>query len=88
MKFFLDAANLDEIRRGGSSGVLDGVAMNPTLAAKEKKPFRELSLEICDFLKDHPLRDRGLEPFTSGGKKARATLGEIAEPAGTHKGAR
>ncbi len=48
MKFFLDTANLDEIRRGVSLGVIDGVTTNPTLVAKEKKPFREHIIEICD----------------------------------------
>jgi len=48
MKFFLDTANLDEIRRGMSLGVIDGVTTNPTLVAKEKKPFREHILEICE----------------------------------------
>ena len=48
MKFFLDTANLDEIRRGVSFGVVDGVTTNPTLVAKEKKPFREHIMEICD----------------------------------------
>jgi transaldolase len=51
MKFFLDTANLDEIRQAASLGILDGVTTNPTLAAKEKKPFRELILEICDIVK-------------------------------------
>ena len=52
MKFFLDTANIDEIRQGASLGILDGVTTNPTLAAKEKKPFREQILEICDILKN------------------------------------
>ena len=52
MKFFLDTANLDEIRQGVSFGIIDGVTTNPTLAAKEKKPFRELIVEICEILKD------------------------------------
>lgn len=50
MKFFLDTANLDEIRKGASFGILDGVTTNPTLAAKEKKPFRDLILEICEIV--------------------------------------
>ena len=45
MKFFLDTANLDEIRKGASFGILDGVTTNPSLAAKEGRPFRELILE-------------------------------------------
>jgi len=52
MKFFLDTANLDEIRQAMSLGVLDGITTNPTLAAKEKKPFREQVLEICEIV--HP----------------------------------
>lgn len=51
MKFFLDTANLDEIRKGASFGILDEVSTNPSLAAREKKPFREIILEICDILK-------------------------------------
>lgn len=50
MKFFLDTANVEEIRQAASCGVLDGVTTNPTLAAREKKPFRELILEICRLL--------------------------------------
>jgi len=52
MKFFLDTANLDEIRQAASLGILDGITTNPSLAAREKKPFRELILEICDIVKD------------------------------------
>ena len=39
MKFFLDTANLDEIRQGVSYGVIDGITTNPTLVAKEKIPL-------------------------------------------------
>ncbi|KER09114.1 MAG: transaldolase [[Candidatus Thermochlorobacteriaceae] bacterium GBChlB] len=39
MKFFIDTANLDEIREAQSLGVLDGVTTNPTLIAKELKPL-------------------------------------------------
>ena len=52
MKFFLDTANLDEIRQAASLGILDGITTNPTLAAKEKKPFRQLIVEICEIVKD------------------------------------
>jgi len=51
VKIFLDTANLDEIRQGVSLGVVDGVTTNPTLVAKENKPFKEHILEICDALK-------------------------------------
>jgi len=53
MKFFLDTANLDEIRDAASIGVLDGVTTNPTLVAKEGgvKEFHELVREICEIVK-------------------------------------
>lgn len=47
MKFFIDTANLDEIRDAASMGVLDGVTTNPSLVAKEKVDFIELLKEIC-----------------------------------------
>lgn len=47
MKFFLDTANLEEIRDAASLGVLDGVTTNPSLIAKEGREPRELLLEIC-----------------------------------------
>lgn len=52
MKIFLDTGNLDEIRQATSFGLLDGVTTNPTLAAKEGRPFRELILEMCEIVKD------------------------------------
>jgi transaldolase len=51
MKIFLDTANVDEIRAAAALGVLDGVTTNPSLAAKEKRPFRELVVEICEIVK-------------------------------------
>ncbi len=47
MKIFLDTGNVEEVRRGSELGVLDGVTTNPTLLAKEGKPFREALLEMC-----------------------------------------
>ena len=47
MKIFLDTANVAEIKEGVALGVVDGVTTNPSLIAKEKKPFRPLVEEIC-----------------------------------------
>jgi transaldolase len=47
MKIFLDTANVNEIKEGVALGVIDGVTTNPSLIAKEKKPFRPLVEEIC-----------------------------------------
>jgi transaldolase len=46
MKFFIDSANIDEIREAASLGILDGVTTNPSLVAKEGKNFRALLDEI------------------------------------------
>ena len=46
MKIFLDTANINEIKEGLALGMVDGVTTNPSLAAKEKKPFRPLVEEI------------------------------------------
>lgn len=50
MKFFIDTANIDEIREAASLGVLDGVTTNPSLVAKEGKEFRPLLEEICKIV--------------------------------------
>ncbi len=50
MKFFIDTANLDEIREAASIGILDGVTTNPSLLAKEKGKgdFRTILKKICE----------------------------------------
>jgi transaldolase len=50
MKFFVDTANINEIREAAAMGVLDGVTTNPSLVAKEGRPFKESILEICDVV--------------------------------------
>jgi transaldolase len=47
MKIFLDTASVAEIKEGVALGVVDGVTTNPSLIAKEKRPFRPLVEEIC-----------------------------------------
>ncbi len=47
MKFFIDTANIDEIKEANSLGILDGVTTNPTLIAKENRDFREILKDIC-----------------------------------------
>jgi transaldolase len=50
VKFFLDTANLDELKKGASWGILDGVTTNPTLIAKERRPIEEQVRLICDIV--------------------------------------
>ncbi len=51
MKFFLDTANVEEIKRAAELGVVDGVTTNPTLVAKEGKPQKEIIREIAKLIK-------------------------------------
>lgn len=54
MKFFLDTANLEEIRQGASLGIVDGITTNPSLIAKEGRSLEEVALEICSVV-DGPI---------------------------------
>ncbi len=47
MKFFIDTANIDEIKKAVDMGLVDGVTTNPSLIARENKPFVEILKEIC-----------------------------------------
>jgi transaldolase len=50
MKFFIDTANIDEIRLAAAMGLLDGVTTNPSLVAREKRNFHDLLREICTLV--------------------------------------
>ncbi|MER1953278.1 MAG: transaldolase family protein, partial [Aerococcus urinaeequi] len=47
MKFFLDTANIDEIKRINDLGLVDGVTTNPSLVAKEGRDFEEVIKDIA-----------------------------------------
>lgn len=51
MKFFIDSANVEEIKEAASWGLLDGVTTNPSLVAKGNRPFWEVAKEICQLVK-------------------------------------
>src|SRR6516165_2137663 len=50
MKFFLDTANLDELKKGVALGIVDGVTTNPSLIAKEGNPIHDQIRQICDLV--------------------------------------
>jgi transaldolase len=50
MKFFLDTANLEELKKGAAWGIVDGVTTNPSLIAKEGVPIEEQIRKICDIV--------------------------------------
>jgi transaldolase len=47
VKFFIDTADVAEIKELASTGLLDGVTTNPSLVAKAKRDFKEIIAEIC-----------------------------------------
>jgi transaldolase len=51
MKFFIDTANIAEIKEGLALGMVDGVTTNPSLIAKEKKSFEDVVKEILKIVK-------------------------------------
>jgi transaldolase len=78
MKFFIDTANVKEIREAQDMGILDGVTTNPSLVAKEGKPFKETVLEICGIV-DGPVSVEVVATEMAG------MLDEAAEFATWHK---
>jgi len=50
VKFFIDTANVDEIRDAIQLGILDGVTTNPSLVAKTGRSFKEVIMEICEIV--------------------------------------
>jgi transaldolase len=54
MKFFIDTANIDEIKTAHGWGLVDGVTTNPSLVAKEGKDFKKILHEICEIV-DGPI---------------------------------
>jgi transaldolase len=50
MKFFLDTANLDELKKATAWGIIDGVTTNPSLIAREGVPVGDQIRRICDIV--------------------------------------
>jgi transaldolase len=51
MKFFIDTADIREVKEAAAMGLVDGVTTNPSLVAKTGRKFRDVLLEICDVVK-------------------------------------
>jgi transaldolase len=62
MKFFVDTADVAEIKDLAASGLLDGVTTNPSLIMKAGRPMLDVIQEICAIFK-HALTDNGLKAF-------------------------
>ncbi len=82
MKFFIDTANLDEIREAKELGMIDGVTTNPTLVAKEgcknRGDFKKLIYEICEVVQG-PVSAEVVSTDVDGMVKEARELAEIHE---------
>ena len=77
MKFFIDTANVEEIKKANELGLLDGVTTNPTLIAREGKDFEELIKEICEIV-DGPVSAEVISVEAEGMVKEARQLAKLA----------
>ena len=82
MKFFIDTADVNEIREAASWGLVDGVTTNPSLIAKTGRPYADVLREICEIV-DGPVSAEVVSHRSGGdargGRAPRA-------PASQHRG--
>src|SRR4030066_449668 len=76
MKFFIDTANITEIKEAWELGVIDGVTTNPSLISKEKKEPIKLLKEICAIV-DGPVSAEVVSLDSGGMVKEAKTLARI-----------
>lgn len=76
MKFFIDTANIDEIREVNSWGIIDGVTTNPSLIAKEGRNFEEVVEEITNIV-DGPVSAEVISLDAEGMLKEARELAKI-----------
>jgi transaldolase len=65
MKFFIDTANIDEIKQAHDLGLIDGVTTNPTLVSREGRPFDEVVKDIFSIVKG-PISLETVSPDAGG----------------------
>ncbi len=78
MKFFIDTANIEEIKDANSMGMVDGVTTNPSLIAKENGEFTEIIKEICSIV-DGPVSAEVISLEYQGMVDEARELAKIAE---------
>ena len=78
MQFFIDTADVNEIREAESLGILDGVTTNPTLISRTGRPFKETIEEICSIVKG-PVSAEVVSVDTDGIIKEGRELAKIAD---------
>ena len=78
MKFFIDTANIDEIKKASELGMVDGVTTNPSLVAKEGREFKGLIKEICSIV-DGPVSAEVLSIEADGMISEARELAKLAD---------
>jgi len=78
MKFFIDTANIEEIKEASRMGMVDGVTTNPSLIAKEGRDFQTVIQEICAIV-DGPISAEVISVDTEGMIDEARTLAKIHE---------
>jgi len=78
MKFFIDTANIDEIKEANNMGMVDGVTTNPSLIAKEGREFKEIIKDICEIV-DGPISAEVISLKESGMVSEARDLAKIHE---------
>lgn len=78
MKFFLDTAEIDEIREMAATGLVDGVTTNPSLILKSGRDYFEVTREICDLI-DGPVSAEVAATDYDGMLREAAHIYDIAE---------
>jgi transaldolase len=76
MKFFIDTANIKEIKEAHSMGMVDGVTTNPSLIAKEGRKFEDIIQEICRIV-DGPISAEVISVDSKGMVKEARELAKI-----------
>lgn len=76
MKFFIDTANVKEIKEANALGLVDGVTTNPSLVAKEGRDFKDLIKEICTIV-DGPISAEAVSLDADGMIKEARELSKI-----------
>jgi len=78
MKFFVDTANIEEIKKSHELGLLDGVTTNPSLISKENREFKGLLREICQIV-DGPVNAEVVSKDAPGMIEEARDLTKIAD---------
>jgi len=78
MKFFIDTANIDEIKKANALGMVDGVTTNPSLVSKEGREFKGLIKEICGIV-DGPVSAEVVSVEAEGMVSEARDLARIAD---------